>query len=460
MALFGMYTAVSALFSTIFGMGIETSGVRQVADANGKGDTIRIGLTVITLRRVMIVLGAAGAVCLLIFRAPISQLTFGDTTHTGALAILSLSIWLTAVSSGQMALIQGMRRIHDLANIKILGAISGLLVSVPLVWCFREQGIAPSMVAVAAALTLVSWRISRNVPIDQVKITWKETWIESNALLGLGLAFMVSGVLATGAAYIIRSFIVHRLGLDAAGHYQAAFALSGIYVGTITSAMAADFFPRLTAASQDNETCNRIVNEQSEIALLLAGPGIIATIALAPWVLSVLYSVEFLPAVEVLRWQILGDLGRIVSWPMGFIILAKGRGKLFIATETSTNLLHVVLVLGLTKKFGLGGTGIAFFVLYLSSCVMIRFVVGSISGFRWTINYLRTLTVYSTAVFVVFVATFLLDSLIASALGGAVALLSGVYSAHRVYHLIGPDYLSKKLAIFHVRIGEKLFKRK
>ena len=45
--------------------------------------------------------------------------------------------------------------------------------------------------------------------------------------------------------------------------------------------MGADFYPRLTAVSKDNVACNRLVNEQARISLLLAGPGVIGTLTLA-----------------------------------------------------------------------------------------------------------------------------------------------------------------------------------
>jgi PST family polysaccharide transporter len=32
----------------------------------------------------------------------------------------------------------------------------------------------------------------------------------------------------------------------------------------------------------------------------------------------------------VLRWQILGDILKVASWPMSFILLAQGRGAFYI----------------------------------------------------------------------------------------------------------------------------------
>ena len=79
---------------------------------------------------------------------------------------------------------------------------------------------------------------------------------------------------------------------------------------------------------------NRLVNEQTEIGLLIALLGLLATVVLAPWIVHIFYTKEFLHAVELIRWFILGCLGRVISWPLGFLMLALGKGKWYLITET------------------------------------------------------------------------------------------------------------------------------
>ena len=53
------------------------------------------------------------------------------------------------------------------------------------------------------------------------------------------------------------------------------------------------------------------MNEQTLVSLLLAGPGVIATIIFAPLIITLFYSPEFYEAVEVLRWICLGVAMRV-----------------------------------------------------------------------------------------------------------------------------------------------------
>ena len=62
--LMGLYSSIADLAQSIAGMGINASGVRQIAEAVGTGDTERIARTAVMLRRTAILLGVLGAALL------------------------------------------------------------------------------------------------------------------------------------------------------------------------------------------------------------------------------------------------------------------------------------------------------------------------------------------------------------------------------------------------------------
>src|SRR5438477_507685 len=65
--LFGLYNSIADLTRNVAAMGINSSGVRQIAEAVGTGDAERIAQTVTVLLRTTIVLGVLGAVLLAVF---------------------------------------------------------------------------------------------------------------------------------------------------------------------------------------------------------------------------------------------------------------------------------------------------------------------------------------------------------------------------------------------------------
>ena len=439
--LLGLYGSIADLAQGIAGMGINSSGVRQIAEAVGTGDTDRIARTVTTLRRVAAVLGALGALLLLAFCAPVARLSFGDNRHAGAVALLALAVLFGAVSGGQMALVQGMRRIRDLAMVNVLGAFYGTLFGIAIVYLYGERGVVPSLVCAAAMGIVTSWWYSRKIKVRRTAMRLADISNEISSLLKLGFVFMTTGLMAVGAAYLVRIAVVRRLGVDAAGFYQAAWALGGLYVGIILQAMGADFFPRLTAVANDNAECNRLVNEQAEVGLLLAGPGVLGTLTFAPLVIQVFYSDRFGPAVEILRWLCLGMMLRVITWPLGFILLAKGERSLFFWSELAGAAVYVGLVWACLCGFGLKGTGIAFFGLYVFYWCLIYGIARRVSGFQWSPTNKRIAVFYGSIVAPIFAAWYFLPHTLLAAGGALITLLAGLYSLKRLSSLVSLERL-------------------
>lgn len=444
--LFSLYGSINDLTRSIAGMGVNSSGVRQIAASVGTGDAQRIARTVTVLRRIAFCSGALGALLLVALSKPVSWLTFKDYRHTGSVALLALAVFFGDISQGQAALVQGMRRIADMARMSVLGAFYGALFSIPIVYFFREDGVVPAIVCVSGMAILTSWWYARKIKVERVSLTMQQAREEISGLLKLGSVFMISGLMPLGAAYLVNIMVVRRFDLAALGCYQAAWVLGGQYVGFITQAMGADFYPRLTAAANDHKECNRLVNEQVEVGLLMAGPGVLATLTFAPLVIHLFYSVQFVAsASEILRWICLGMLMRVASWPMGFVLLAKAERKLFFVTELFSNLLFVALVWVGMRLFNLNGTGIAFFGLYVVYWAGIYLVVRRLIGFRWSSANRQLALVFLPLVAGIFISQYFLPRPAVMVLGVLLTVLTGIYSVKILCTLVPLERLPKAL---------------
>jgi PST family polysaccharide transporter len=290
---------------------------------------------------------------------------------------------------------------------------------------------------IVAAMTIVTsgW-YSRKIAIEVPSITPSQIMQEASALLKLGSVFMLGGLLLTTVAYLVRILILRKVGLEAAGLYQSAWTLGGLYVGFIIQAMAADFYPRLTANATDNALCNRLVNEQARVGLLLAGPGVLATLTFAPLVMTLFYTAKFTAAVGVLRWICLGTMLQVLTWPMGFIIVAKGLRAVFFWCEVSCAAVYAGLAWLCISYVGLNGAGIAFF----SYCVFHGFlhypIVRSVSGFRWSSENIRTGLCFFVLIAAVCGGFRLLPGLAAYGLGGLATLGGAIYSVRVLLKLL------------------------
>lgn len=447
----GLYNSVAELTQGIAGMGVQSSGVRQIAEAVGSGREGRIAVTATVLRRISVLLGVLGAGGLALLAAPVSYITFGTYERAAGVALLALAVFCKLVSQGQSALIQGMRRISDLAAMSVLAAVLSTAISIPVVYVFREDGIVPSLIAVAAVTLATSWWYSRRVRVQPGALALRDMRRETAALLKLGAAFMASGFLTIGGAYVIRIIVLREAGFAAAGLYQAAWVIGGLYVGFILQAMGADFYPRLTAVCNDNGACTRLVNEQAHISLLLAGPGVIATLTAAPLVIAIFYSPDFRPAVDLLRWICLGMTLRVVAWPMGFVILAKGAQQVFFWTEVAATAVHVGLAWFLVSRVGVNGAGMAFFGLYVWHGLLIYVVVRRLSGFRWSRTNRQLGLFFLPLTALVFSGFYLFPFWLAAGVGSVAVLISSLYSVRILVRLVPRESWPSPLRQFLAR---------
>jgi antigen flippase len=387
--LLGLYSQVTALVSTLSGMGIATSGVRQVAEAAGTGDGGRLARTVVALRRTAWLTGGLGMLAMIVLAVPISRLTFGDVEHAWPVALLGLTVLLGSISAGQSCVLRGTRRIADVARVTVLGSAIGTALSIPCYYAWGTGGIVVALVLAAVASLGTSWWYARRVPVAAMRIPWRESRDEARALLSLGVSFMGAAVLGAGTNYIIQAMLTRQFGLAGVGIYQAAFGLSGALVGFVLGAMGADYYPRLIAFAGDDAGLRRMVNEQAQVSILLALPGLAAMMVFAPLIIRLFYAHDFGPAVPILRWCVLGILGKVFSWPIGFVLLARGSGRLYLATEAFCGVIQLTAVFLCTRLWGLDGAGIAFMALYAVYTGLMLVVMKATVGGSWTRRTLK-----------------------------------------------------------------------
>jgi len=450
------FNAIQGVVGAIAGLGIQSSAVRDIATAVAKNNNQEIGRTVLSLRRICWLTGFFGAGSM-VFLSPIfSMWTFGSVEYRWDIAALGIVTLLANIQGGQMALIQGMRRMGDLARVQLIGALVGTLVTVGFYFWIGIRGIVPALVVMASFQLLISWWFARKIEVQVVKMSWKESFSETSGMVRLGAAMMWTGLLGSGVTYVTNILITQQINVQAVGIYSAAFALSGMFVNFVLGAMGADYYPRLAGVADDNAAINHLVNEQTEIGLLLAAPGLMVTITLAPWLIHIFYSQEFISAVNLLQWLALGCLGRVISWPLGYVILALNKGKWLFITETSAQALNVFLIFMGLSIFGLVGAGISFFILYITHILAMFYIVNKLTNFYWLKTTKKLLITVSLLTITVFLSARFLPPVPAIALGLILTFLGLIISVQGLLNRLEDSSLIVK--VFLRFPGVTLFK--
>lgn len=436
-----LYVSTIDVLRILSGLGIGSSGVRELASAIGRKDETQVAKVAKTIKQLCWATGVFGWLLAAVLAYPLSNWVFGSRDYAVPLAMLGATLVFAAFSGGQMAFLQGSRRIAALAKVNVVSAALSTALAIVLYWQLGKQGIVPALIAGAGTTLLVSWWYARQLPVPSIPAGVRfSASTEGRRLVGLGLAFMWSGLMVASVAAVTNSLIVRELGMQANGFYGAAWALSGMFANFILAAMGTDFFPRLAAVQNDHPTVCRLVNEQTEIGMLLALPGLIATMFFAPLAIKLFYSSEFLVAAELLPWLVLGVFGRVTSWPMGFVLIAKAKSRLFAASETFFALFHTALITIGLFTFGLVGIAAAFLMLYVFYNIAMHAICRHLIAFRWHAAVWKL--VFVSACFVG--AAFLLPGILSNThtyIAGAISVaLSSAYSFRGLAMRLGSQH--------------------
>lgn len=445
--LIGLLQNIVGFASTLAGCGLGIAGTRQIAA------TADNALAVAIARRALfgasLVLSILGGTVFFALREQLAAGILADPRLASTVGWLAFGVALNVASASQGALLQGLRRIGDLARLQVSSAALSTLMSVAAVVAWGEKGIMVFILAAPlASFILGHCYVSR---LEQPKgqppnlAQLAKQWL---SLARLGAAFMAAGLTSSLGFLITRSLVQHQLGAPELGHYQAAWAISMTYLGLVLSSMATDYFPRLSAAISNHEEAARLINEQTEVVLLIGGPLIVGMMALAPLVINVLYTAEFAVAADILRWQVLGDIFKIVSWPLGFVLLASGASLTYMLAESSAILVFVSVVWRLLPTSHIVATGIAFLAMYLAYLPLVFLLARKRIGFMWSMDTMLQMG----RVLLAAGSTMLFSrhsELLAAVVGCILALALGLQSLRRINNLTSQRDLIGRLAIFN-----------
>jgi len=381
--LLGLLQSVLNTAGTFAGMGLATSGIRQIAEAQAQGDAQSVVQTRNALLWASVILGLLGALLLIIFRRPVAVLVLGNEGYAGAIAWTAVGVWATIISGAQTATLNGLRRLGDLTKVYILSALGGMILTVLAVWQWGEKGIIVALISTPLALLAASRWFTLRIPAIRTAMSWEAFSNPLRGLFSMGFTFMTTSLIRVATQLAVRVIFTQTLGMVATGYFQAAWSISMLYLGFVLEAMGKDFYPRLTAVARERETTNTMVNEQIKLVLLLAGPVILGMLTLSSQVVHIIYSGAFSETVVILQWQLIGDLFKVASWPMAFILVAQGRSNLFFVTELSWNLMFLGLVWGGLSTWNLKAAGIAYLLTYIIYFCTLWIIVYRVNRFFW-----------------------------------------------------------------------------
>lgn len=421
------------LIKSLTNMGLSNSAIREVAISNNDENKESLTRTIIVLKRWMWITGGFGFILTIAMSKYLSVFAFENSEYTSAFMLLAITLLFWQLSAGQLVVLQGLRKLTYLALSTIIGSILGLIISFILYYYYHEDGIIAAIIITSCSSLILTWYYSSKVSTQKLFISWRETWIRGSNMLRIGFLLSLSGIVSNVSAYFLQIFINRAGGLDQVGLYNAGFTILNSYVGMIFTAMATDYFPRLTSVVSDRYKINLEVSRQAEIAILMLGPLVTIFILFAPVGVDLLYTKEFHPIVPFLSYASIGILLKAYSWSIGFIFLATGSSKLFFVNEFIASLYMLAINIIGYYLAELTGLGISFTVTYLLYLIQVVFVSKKYFGFNFSKKSLDILFIQLSFVTTLLAVLKIYDGYFQILIGVVISFLCLVFSIYQLY---------------------------
>ncbi len=441
MGIAGLLNTTMNLVNGATNLGLDKSGVKDISFAEKNASNTEVARIVGVLRRLVWITGIAGAILMIAFSWLLSKLAFGDSTYTLAFVWIAMALLFKQLASGELAVLQGLRKLKSLASATVIGNLAGLLITVPLYYFFRLDAIVPAIIISTFLSFLFTSYYRSRIPLEKVNVDSRKVFSEGKEMVKLGITLSVSSMIALLAAYVIQIYISGEGGVSEVGYYTAGIVILNTYVGLIFNAMATDYYPRLAGIADSIVEVRKTVFEQAYIAVLLITPIILLFLIFAPLIITILYTDDFLPVVEFVSWGILGMLLKAASWSIGYVIIAKGDSSLFIRTAIGFSIVLVASnILGYYLG-GLEGLGVSFCIYYFVHFVGLATITYFRYKFYLSAEFYIMLVFCSFLVITGFVLGYWDDPLVRYTFQGFLALLSVIFTVY---------FLNKKMDLREV----------
>ena len=374
----GQLVSLMSVLAVLAGGGISAGIVKYVAEY--RDDAKRLArMLAAALWYVLCASLLMGCIALLLSRQ-IATWLLGDPQYAGLIRVLAIAQLGIALINYILSVINGFMDVRRLAFIQVVGSAFGVILVLWLSWWMHLYGALLALILGPALWLAVGWPAWRRSPYFQRSMLKMRFDREMTArLAAFSVMTITSALVAPLINIAVRDHLAHQFGWEQVGYWQAVSKVSDAYLLFLTTAINIYYLPKLAST---HGRASLLLEMRNAYRYLM--PVVVALAAvvylLRGLVTRVLFSADFTSANALYGPQLAGDVVKIASFILSYVMLAKAMTRLFVVSECTFALSYLALVYVFTAHFGLVGAMYAFainYALYLAfNVVVVRRYVG------------------------------------------------------------------------------------
>jgi len=410
----GIFSQAVSFFQTsevVFGLGTGLGVTKYTAEAAGKNDADGIKKIVAATAVLQFISSLALVFIVVAFSRQISQFLFLTPEYYWGVVLLGVPVLFSVMTTSFESVIVGLSKQEYFSLSRVIFFSLGLLLLVFFVGTMKVAGgfyyIAFNAVlgfAVVIYFTDIALRRSAKFGLKDIfkALTADDLITGVRKLISYGWIVLLSSAITWCTFLLTRSLLIRSSGAEANGYYQVAFALVSYYSPFFTNGMWGYLLPKLSGTDSTQEQ-NAEINNAIKFILIFLTPVIAGLYILKEFVVLLIFTSEFLPALEMFPAYLMGSFFYMLGYVMATVFLSKKRLKIYFLISLAQNILFVILFYLLSGKYGIKGLAFS----YLSANLFSAAAMGlyAVRAMKYTVN-IQILRIFSISLLVLIAVLF------------------------------------------------------
>lgn len=371
LAMVGQFQNFIAIIKTLSTGGIDQGVIKYTAEYRDNPKKAQLLSTALFITFISsLILG----IILILFSDNLSQKVLNSLEYIDIFKVFGITIILYALNALMLSILNGHKEIKKFTIVNISGSIISLIFTSLLLFLYHLEGALYALILNQSILFFITLRFV--VESDWFTIKLFTLGVDKSSAIKLGkFTFMtiISAMSVPMVLLFIRNYIASNIGWNEAGYWQGIYYISTMYLLIVTTSLGVYYLPKLSEIEDKKELKREILN-----GYIIIMP-IVTILALTIYffriyIIDIAFTKEFTPMLELFKWQLIGDVIKIASWLLGYLMLAKAMTKVFVITEIIFGIIFALLSVIFLNSFGLVGVTYAFALNYTLYLIVMSFI--------------------------------------------------------------------------------------
>lgn len=325
--------------------------------------------------RITIICSLVCALFLLIGHRYISELIMLSPDYGYIFVIFGITILLYALNNMLTSIVNGYKEFRRFVYINIANSIVGVAFTVILVFYWQLKGALIAAVTYQSVMLFITLWMLRDTPWLRWQFFREKLSLAiSKKYFKFTLMTLTSALTLPIAQMLLRGYIIAEISPVEAGWWEGMNRISNMYLMVITTSFSVYYLPRLSEITDRKELRKEVFKAYKVVVPILL-VGFTCIYFLRFFIIRMLFTSDFMPMAQLFIWQMAGDIFKICSWLLAYVMVAKAMTKIYIGNEIVFSVLFVIIGYCMLSINGIVGLTQAYLIAYILDTVVLFIIL-------------------------------------------------------------------------------------